>query len=406
MSSKQAVEDSNELFGPIELVVVQATSFCNLNCQYCYLSEDSRKNKNRIVPSRLSTYFAKILSSRYLGDRLIVSWHSGEPLVLGTAYYEAVIERISELAKQFRGSEFKVLHDFQTNGTLIDDGWCAFFNKHRETVTVGVSCDGPDDMHDVYRRDWKGAGTFAKTLRGIERLIENDIKFSLIAVISPRTLKYPEAFFDFFYSYRSHVSEFRFNLLDEFSPSGEFSYQDSQASYYSFLKAILDKLVSLDTKDELLNIKNFSYFYDRLFSSPADRWKHTADHMSRPFRAFNIAANGDVSTFYAGVTIDECADIYGDSKGLVVGNLNDHSLDEIARCHKLTRLRQDFQRSHAVCKETCPYFQLCPGGYNLIKFKRNGTFEVAETPECRIQVQTFTDALIDHMKESIKTQGA
>jgi uncharacterized protein len=89
--------------------------------------------------------------------------------------------------------------------------------------------------------------------------------------------------------------------------------------------------------------------------------------------------------------------------GLVLGNLNDQSLDEIAESRKLAKLSQDFRRSHAVCQETCPYFQLCPGGYNLIKFKRHGTFDVAETPECRIQVQTFADALIDHMKESITT---
>lgn len=389
-------------FEPIELVVVQGTSFCNLNCRYCYLSEESRKTKDRIALDRLSTYFSRILSSRYVGDQLIVSWHSGEPLVLGVAYYEAAIARIAELAVHHRGADFKILHDFQTNGTLIDDAWCAFFKQHRDTVTVGVSCDGPLDMHDAYRHDWKGQGTFAKTLQGIERLVESDIKFSLIAVVSPRTLHYPDEFFDFFNSYRSHISEFRFNLLDEFSESGEFSYQDSQDRYYAFLKKVLERLEALNSRDELLNIKNFSYFFDRVFSPPEDRGKLTADYMCRPFRAFNISSNGDVSTFYAGVTIDECADIYGDGKGLILGNLNEQDLDEIAKSPKLADLYRDFRRSHAVCEETCPYFQLCPGGYNLIKFKRHGTFEAAETPECRIQVQSFTDALIEHVRQRVR----
>lgn len=403
MMEQQATEEDAEQFNPIELVVVQATSFCNLNCRYCYLSEETRKTKGRIALSKLSIYFSRILSSRYLGDRLIVSWHSGEPLVLGAAYYETAIERISELAQQFCGQSFEVLHDFQTNGTLIDADWCSFFRKYRDTVTVGVSCDGPEDMHDAYRRDWKSAGTFTKTLRGIEQLVENDIKFSLIAVVSPRTLQYPDEFFDFFYSYQPYISEFRFNLLDEFSESGDFSYRESRDRYYEFLKSILDKLASLRSEDKLLNIKNFSYFYDRLFSPSADRPKHTADYMSRPFRAFNIATNGDVSTFYAGVTIDECSDIYGDGNGLVLGNLNVHSLDEIAESRKLAELSRDFRRSHAVCQEACPYFELCPGGYNLIKLKRYGTFEVAETPECRIQVQTFADALIDHLRQNVRT---
>jgi uncharacterized protein len=167
---------------------------------------------------------------------------------------------------------------------------------------------------------------------------------------------------------------------------------------------MLGRLNSLDAKVGLLNIKNFSYFYARLLSPAAERWKQTADYMSRPFRAFNIAINGDVSTFYAGVTIDECADIYGDGKGLVLGNLNDQSLDEIAQSGKLAKLARDFRRSHAVCKNSCPYFQLCPGGYNLIKFRRHGTFEVAETPECLIQVKTFTDAMIDHLEQYVGHQ--
>jgi uncharacterized protein len=387
---------------PIELVVVQATSFCNLNCRYCYLSEETRKTTDKISLPLLSTFFSKILTSRYLGDRLIVSWHSGEPMVLGPGYYEAAIEEISRLKEQLCAPDFEILYDIQTNGTLIDEGWCSFFKKYRDVVTVGISCDGPGDMHDVYRQDWRKSGTFEKTRKGIELLIRNGIKFGLIAVIAPRTLDYPDEFFDFFHSYRSVISEFRFNLLDEYPESGEFSYNHSQKKYYAFLQAILDRIESLDAKDELLNIKNFSYFYNRLFASPDERLRQTAHYTSLPFRALNIATNGDVSTFYAGLTIDECANVYGDNQGLVLGNLKHQSLDDIAGSPKLARIIQDFRRSHSACREVCPYFELCPGGYNLIKFKRHGTFEVAETPECRIQVKTFSDALMDHINDSIK----
>lgn len=388
---------------PIELVVVQATSFCNLNCNYCYLSEETRKTKERISLPRLSTFFTKILSSRYLGERLIVSWHSGEPLVLGPSYYEAAIEEISRLKEKYCGSDFEIVYDIQTNGTLIDESWCSFFRKYRDVVTVGISCDGPGGMHDAYRIDWRKSGTFERTRKGIDLLIKNRIKFGLIAVVSPRTLDYPDEFFDFFYSYRSDISEFRFNLLDEFHETGEFSYQSSQEKYYSFLKAILDRIESLDSEDELLNIKNFSYYYNRLFASPDERSKQTAHYMSAPFRAFNIATNGDVSTFYAGLTIDECNNVYGDGRGLVLGNLDHQSLDEIAGSSKLAQIIEDFRRSHAACQKSCPYFELCPGGYNLIKFKRYGSFDVTETPECRIQVKTFSDALMDHIGESIKS---
>jgi uncharacterized protein len=256
-------------------------------------------------------------------------------------------------------------------------------------------------MHDSYRRDWRDADKFERTRRGMDLLIEHQIKFSLIAVVSPRTLDYPDEFFDFFHSFRSYVSEIRFNLLDQFSDSAEFSYSDAVAKYYAFLQRLLDRIESCEAGEELLNIKNFSYFYKRLFASPSERGTHAADHMSRPFRAFNIAANGDVSTFYAGVTVDECEDIYGDKHGLVVGNINSQSVDEIMQSAKLARIASDFKRSHSACQSVCPYFDLCPGGYNLIKLKRYGTFDSAETPECKVQVKVFADALIDHMRNNL-----
>ena len=389
-------------FAPIELVVVQATSFCNMNCRYCYLTEETRKVKDRIPLSKIELYFSKIFQSRFLADRIVVSWHSGETLVLGTEYYEAVFKCIAGIADDVCDSPVEILHDFQSNGTLIDENWCRFFGKHRDTVTVGISCDGPATMHDFCRLDWKGSGTFDRTLRGIDLLIKHNIKFGLIAVVTPHALSDPDKFFDFFYGYRQYISEFRFNLLDQFTESGEFSYENSRSQYYSFLKRVLDRIDALDGGDDMLNIKNFSYFYNRVFSSREERRKQTAAHMCQPFRAFNIATNGDVSTFYAGVSVDECQDIYGDNNGLVIGNLNDDDLDTIAASSKAATLIRDFQRSHAACEQSCPYFELCPGGYNLIKHNRYGRFDVAETPECRLQVQTFTNALLDHVNESLE----
>ena len=392
---------TTEQFCPIELVVIQPTSFCNMNCKYCYLTEQTRKTKNKIPLPLISTFFTKILSSKFLGERLVVSWHSGEPLVLGPNYYEDAIEVINQLRKRYCKADFEIIHDIQTNGTLIDEAWCSFFEKHRDILTIGISCDGPAQLHDAYRRDWRDSGTFENTLNGMKLLIKNSIQFSLIAVVSPRTLDHPDEFFDFFYSYRASIAEFRFNLLDEFSDSGEYSYEGSD-KYYTFLKTILDRIESSEAKDEILNIKNFSYFYSRLFSSRDERLKQSAHYSSLPFRALNIATNGDVSTFYAGLTIDECTNVYGDNKGLVLGNLNYQSLDEIADSPKLRKIVQDFERSHLVCEEECPYFELCPGGYNLVKFNRHGTFEVAETPECIIQVKTFSKALMDHIDDHVE----
>ncbi|MHA7923621.1 MAG: radical SAM protein [Marinobacter sp.] len=391
---------------PIELVVVQGTSFCNLNCKYCYLSEETRRDRSRIPLEKISEYFMKILSSQYVQNRLIVNWHSGEPLVLGADYYETVISRIAEIARDTCGPDFQVLHDFQTNGTLINKRWCEFFKQHRDTVTLGVSCDGPQTLHNAYRRDWREGGTFERTLSGIRLLIEHDIRFGLIAVISPRALDHSDEVYDFFNSYREHVSEFRFNLLDDFPDDGELSYAHSEQDYYDFLKTLLNRLEATPAADQILNIKNFSYFYEQLTAPPESASISPAEFMSQPLRALNIERNGDISTFYAGVTQDECPNIYGDGKGLVIGNLNFDSLDDIVMSAKLQKIHEDFELSHSTCAKSCPYYSVCPGGYNLIKYKRFGRFDATETPECRIQVKTFTNALIDHINpESASVQN-
>ena len=184
----------------------------------------------------------------------------------------------------------------------------------------------------------------------------------MIAVISPQALQHPNEIYDFFVSYQSHISEFRFNLLDDFPDNGELSYIRSEQSFYDFLKTLLNRIETTPSENQILNIKNFSYFYERLTATPEPSLTTTAGYMSQPLRAFNIERNGDISTFYAGVTQDECPNIYGDGKGLVIGNLNEDSLDDIVTSRK-----------------------------------RFGRFDVSETPECRVQIKAFTDALIDHI---------
>jgi uncharacterized protein len=141
-------------------------------------------------------------------------------------------------------------------------------------------------------------------------------------------------------------------------------------------------------------------FFNRLFGDSGDRPGYDARTMSLPFRTLSIEANGDVTTFYAGLTLDECRDLrnlYGDEKGFVIGNILQDDLSAIARSPKLRRIAADFEASHAACQRSCEYFELCSGGYNLIKYRRFGTFDATETPECAIHVKTTADTLLAHI---------
>ncbi len=103
--------------------------------------------------------------------------------------------------------------------------------------------------------------------------------------------------------------------------------------------------------------------------------------------------------------MDECKDLkdlYGDGKGLVVGNILNQSLDDIAHSTKLSKIASDFEESHQACEAECEYFNLCSGGYNLIKYRRFESFSATQTPECFVHVKTFADTLLNDLNKNIE----
>ncbi len=390
--------------GPIQLVVLQGTSLCNLNCSYCYLSETSRRQKNLMPLSVVNTVFSRILSSRYVADKLHVSWHSGEPLVLGPGYYAEAINTVLAIRDRYLPASFEIQFDIQTNGTLIDQGWCDFFKAYSAVLSVGISCDGPASMHDRHRVNWAGRPSHEQVVRGMEAMRANGLQFDAIAVVSPQALESPEAFVEFFSGYRDSIREFHFNLFDEFDieNAGDIAIEDYARRYEHFIRCLLGAYGGSIAPPPS---RNFTAFYDMLRAGDTGMAGLDARSMSQPLHSLTVDAAGNVSTFYAGLTGDECGDLYGDGRGLIVGNFLHDELDTIASSTKIELMRRDFELSHRACESACEYYSVCSGGYNLVKFKRFGTFVASETPECRIHVKTFVDTMLGELNRHGTTAG-
>jgi uncharacterized protein len=233
----------------------------------------------------------------------------------------------------------------------------------------------------------------------MDRLVANAIKFDVTAVVSPDGLDFPEEFLKFFSPYSESIREFHLNLHDEFflDDTQVGVLETYRRKYEQFLLSLLDLTAG---SHAFPAIRNFSFFFNRLFAPEGTRPDYDARSMSRPFRTLSIEANGDVSTFYAGLTLDECKDLkdlYGDANGFVIGNILEEDLASIARSQKLQQIGRDFETSHAACERSCEYYDLCPGGYNLIKYRRHGTFDATETPECSVHIKTMADTLLAHI---------
>jgi len=393
-------------FEPVQMVVIQSTTGCNMNCDYCYLSESSRMSNRSFPLSRVEDLFRNIFTSRYAGDQIVVVWHSGEPLLLKPAYYEEAIDTIQQLAKRLRGPAFKARFDMQTNGTLIDNEWCAFFQGHRDHFDLGVSCDGPAFLHDAHRTTWSGKPTHQRVVQGLDKLCAADIRFNLIAVVPSAALDFPDELFDFVYGYREHLTDFHFNIMDApVARIDQFTCDEGERQRYErFVRRLLERSVGRDGEAAALPIRNFVHVYKKMFAPPQIQNELSARAMSRPFRTLNVDYNGDVTTFYAGLTSHEYNNLYGDGAGLVIGNALRQPLDEIAESPKLRRIAADFEVSHRACEAACDYFDLCSGGFNLTKYVRFGTFDATETPECSIHTKATIDAVVADLQSHVDRQ--
>jgi uncharacterized protein len=383
---------------PVELLVLQGTSFCSLNCTYCDLSAVSRRQRRVMPPELIDRIFSELFAFGRLAPDVAVIWHLGEPLTLPPEYYDDAIARILRQRDVSAPGRVNVRFEIQTNGVHIDEAWCAFFRRHATHLDLGVSCDGPPAMHDAFRLNWSGRATHARTWRGMDLLARHGIRYRVIAVVTERTLADPEGFLDFFHQRREHLAGFHFNILAAGSTgdSPELRYGPAdRARYYQFYRRLLDLDRAAQQAGGGLSIQNFTQGLARVLAARSDRTISYAEEGSAPLRSLNVDALGNVTTFYAGLAPEAHRDHYGDGRGLCLGNILERPLEDMIRSPKLRAIMDDFARSRQACRRDCAYFDVCPGGFELTKLATYGRFDTSETPECVIHVQTLVDALLD-----------
>lgn len=173
--------DAVRLNGPraFNLMLKPAGSLCNLDCSYCYYLDKAEiygGKEPRMNLEDLERYVKTYIETCEVPE-LTFNWHGGEPLVLGLDFYRKAVE----FEKKYAGG--KIVHNtLQTNGTLITDEWAEFLAS--ENFLVGVSIDGPREVHDRYRRDKGGVPTFDRVIAGIRKMYAHGVEYNIMATIS------------------------------------------------------------------------------------------------------------------------------------------------------------------------------------------------------------------------------
>lgn len=361
---------SNNTAKGIHIVAKPIGPVCNLNCEYCFYLEKQALfgagEKYRMSDEVLSAYITNYVTSQPTSLVDFV-WQGGEPTLLGIDFFKRAVGLQRPFAHQKT-----IRNSLQTNGTLINDEWCDFLKKHN--FLVGISLDGPEEIHDTYRRDRRGNGTFDQVLRGLRLLQKHKIDYNVMACVGRNTAAHPLDVYRFFKD--EGVEFIQFTPIVERMPDKRSSHLGLRLAgpasldkeepltqvtpwtvipeeYGDFLIAIFDEWVRNDVGTT--NVMNFEWALHAWIGNPSP----VCVFAQQCGRSLVLEHNGDV---YA---CDHC--VYPQ-----------HRLGNILTDNPITMMEQSIANGFGVSKETalpracreCDVLKACWGGCPKHRFAK------------------------------------
>ncbi|HEY5742003.1 MAG TPA: cyclophane-forming radical SAM/SPASM peptide maturase GrrM/OscB [Terrimicrobiaceae bacterium] len=372
----------------IQRVIMQPTSFCNLDCSYCYVPD--RLVKGSMTTDTLAHFF-RVLFSSDVSEECRIVWHSGEPLVAGTAFYRQMFA----IQRRYNQGGRRIAHGIQTNGTLINEDWCALFKEF--DISIGISLDGPAFMHDRHRVDRSGRGSFHQVIRAINLLRQWEIPHNVLSVLTRESLDYPEEYFDFlvenniacsgFNIEETNVQTKRSSMVTKEEPSR----RDLTSRYKHFVATLFELWKQHYRTIEIRELSQMYHIVNEKSKNPA--FRRTSQEQFG-MEVLNIKKNGDVSTFSP--ELIEGND--GDRDAFVLGNVSQLTcFEELLATPKYKTIDAEVQAGIEKCQKRCVYFDFCGGGHLSAKYFEHGTFDCTETEFCKLHRQALVDVVIDNL---------
>ena len=250
----------------IEPFVVMAKPvgpICNLDCGYCYYLGKTelfpRGEHFRMRPEVLESYISSFIAASP-GPTVHFGWHGGEPTLAGIDFYRRVVE----LQRQYLPTGWRCLNNLQTNGTLLDEEWCAFLAEHR--FAVGLSIDGPASLHDAFRMDRKGRPTHDRTMHGLHALRDAGIEPDVLCTLNALTAAHPREVYRFFLDQK--VQWLQFLPVVEKELGGVSQRSVTPEAMGEFLCTVFDEWVRHDI--EHIGVQNFLECFVVVTGKPAN----------------------------------------------------------------------------------------------------------------------------------------
>jgi len=323
---------------PLYVMLKPVGAICNLRCKYCYYLE-KKDLYPQVAGYVMSDEVLELFIEQYLNSQtmneVLFTWHGGEPLMRNKNFFK----RALELQRKY-GRGRQIDNCLQTNGTLLTDEWCAFFKENN--FLIGISIDGPQHFHDIYRRTKDNWPTFLNVMKGISLLKKHNVEFNVMGVVNDYNVDYPLEFYHFFKSIDCRFIQFA--PIVERIAGEPVPWNVPSEKWGDFLIAIFNEWVRNDV----------GTFYIQYFDSTLANWVGQQPGVCIQAKTCGHAGvmefNGDV------YSCDHF--VYPEYK---LGNIRTQTLTEMMYSDKQSKFGNDKQNAlPSQCKE-CQFLFACNG---------------------------------------------
>jgi uncharacterized protein len=334
------------------LLIKPASAVCNLDCAYCfYLDRDADPYK--ALPGRRMTLetLERLVDSYlfYSYPDSVFAFQGGEPTLAGLPFFAKLVE----FQKQYGRDGQNVSNSIQTNAVLIDKEWCDLFRTYN--WLLGVSLDGPQEIHDLYRFNKGGQPTWRKVVDAVELLQEENVEFNILCVLSQANVDQPRELYKFFRGLG--VDNIQYIPLAEFEPDGSpMPFTIDAGQYGRFLSETFD-IWWPDRRKVRIR------FFDNLAEAVAGQKPGSCTMHETCDSYVVVEYNGDIYP----------CDFFVE-KDWKLGNVNLDSWPEVARRSRRYSFASKKTIAHPEC-QVCEYQSICHGGCPKFRHGPHRRFE-------------------------------
>jgi len=334
------------------LLIKPASAVCNLDCSYCFYLDREADPYKSLPGRRMSLETLERLVDSYLFysyPNSVFAFQGGEPTLAGLPFFEKLIE----FQQQYGRNGQSVSNALQTNAILIDRNWCKLFGQYQ--WLVGVSLDGPEQVHDLYRFNKEGRGTWKRVMAAVELMQAEKVEFNILCVLSQANVDKPRELYRFFR--QLGIDNIQYIPLSEFDRQGEpLPFTITPEQYGRFLCETFD-LWWPDRRKVRIR------FFDNLAEALAGQKPGSCTLHETCDSYVVVEYNGDV--FPCDFFVEQ---------NWKLGNIVVDSWPEIARRSKRYQFARNKTLAHPAC-EACEYQWFCHAGCPKFRHARFGRFE-------------------------------